>query len=132
MCDKGKDYNAYAQFTAVDGTNQLVKLKYVNGGVVNNKPDRLRNSVSGTNPNLLKLAPVIYKGVTYVPDLNSLNTNNCTSSMLSGNKMVFPFVQSNGTPSPVTMTGGRKHRRRTHRRSHRRTRSHRKRTHRRR
>jgi len=104
MCDIDKMYNAYGEITMPDGSKQVIPLKYTDGTDVKNMPARLKMTLRGDNPNMKKVAPINYNGVTYIPavDLNG----NCSSNMMFGNKMIFPYI-----PGSMQIAGKNKTRR---------------------
>lgn len=104
MCDINKMYNAYGEIIMPDGSKQVIPLKYTDGTDVKNMPSRLKMTLRGDNPNMKTVEPINYNGVTYIPDVD-LN-GNCSSSIMSGNKMIFPYV-----PDSIQTAGKNKTRR---------------------
>jgi hypothetical protein len=104
MCDQNKMYTAYGEITLPNGSKNVIQLKYTDGTAVNNTPSRLRMTLSGSNPNMKKVEPINYNGVTYVPEPKILyDINNCIAgSMFSGSKMIFPYIQANSTGTNST------------------------------
>jgi hypothetical protein len=106
MCDQNKIYTAYGEINMPNGSKNVIQLKYIDGTAVNNTPSRLRMILSGSNPNMKKVQPINYNGITYVPNPKILyNNNNCIAgSMFSGSKMIFPYIDANS----VGMYAGKK------------------------
>jgi len=107
LCDDNKSYTAYGEIKPSNSSKPvLIQIKNKDGTDSKNKPSRLRAAIRGDKndsgqPIYKEKAPIIYNGVTYVPDLEAMNNSNCPKSFFSSDKMIFPY-------KPSSAMGGRK------------------------
>ena len=108
MCDQNKMYTAYGEINMPNGSKNVIQLKYTDGMPVNNTPSRLRMTLSGSNPNIKRVKPIMYNGMSYVPNPAILyGMDNCIAGgIFSGSKMIFPYIPANSMmanpmPSPM-------------------------------
>jgi hypothetical protein len=141
MCDENKMYTAYGEITMPNGSKNVIQLKYEDETSVNNTPFRLRMTLSGSNPNIKRVKPIMYNGMSYVPNPAILyGMDNCIAGgIFSGSKMIFPYIPANSmmanpmSPSPMLASpmstfGGKKKTRSSRKKTRKSRRAHRKRT----